>query len=262
MAKAVESSEEKEIKGKGKSKGKKGGKSKSKGKNKNGKGEGAKRDPCFICGSYDHWSRECPRKVNNVNNVYHDWDGNEVNADTIVQNQQSQQSQSVQNVQRSGSSSSTTYAATNNASTPQRSSAAGSSVRRVYDLGLESNPFSVTRMVVNVDASAHFSSTDVDFFYDWFEGRYDIDSNLCVIDEDISLSPVSDVMSVDECLHVRAMISEWPRCEKSCIILDSGSDVSLLPMSFVADSSNTPHEHNCLTARDKSCKLLVLRMQN
>ena len=29
-------------------------------------------------------------------------------------------------------------------------------------------------------------ATDTDFFYDWFEGRYDIDSNLCVIDEDIS----------------------------------------------------------------------------
>ena len=89
-------------------------------------------------------------------------------------------------------------------------------------------------------------STDVDFFYDWFEGRYDIDSNLCVIGEDISPSPVSDAMSVDECLHVRAMISELlePQGEKSCIILDSGSDVSLLPMSFVADSDSTSRERN------------------
>ena len=174
-----------------------------------------------------------------------DWDGNEVNADTIMQNQQSQQPQSVQNVQQSGSSSSTTYAATNSTSTPQRSSASGSSVRRVYDLGLENNPFSVTRTVVDVGESEH-CSTDVDFFFDWFAGRYDIDSNLCVIDEDISLSPVSEAMSVDEFLHVRAMISELlePQCEKSCIILDSGSDVSLLPMSFVADSSNTPRDHN------------------
>ena len=75
--------------------------------------------------------------MNNVNNVYYDWDGNEVNADTILQNQQSQQPQSVQNVQQSGSSSSTTYATTQNSSTPQRSSAGSSSVRRVYDLGLE-----------------------------------------------------------------------------------------------------------------------------
>ena len=228
---------------KGKSRGKKGGKSEHKGNSKSGKGKGAKRDPCFICGSYDHWSRECPRKVNNVNNVY--WDVNEVNADTILQNQQSQQPQSVQNVQQSGSSSSTTYATTQNASTPQRSSAASSSVRRVYDLGLENNPFSVTRMVVDAGEPEH-CSTDVDFFYDWFQRRYDIDSNLCVIDEDISLSPVSDAMSVDECLHVRAMISELPepQCEKSCIILDSGSDVSLLPMSFVADSDSTSRERN------------------
>ena len=232
-------------KGKGKSKGKKGGKSKHKGNSKSGKGKGSKRDPCFICGSYDHWSRECPRKVNNVNNVYYDWDGNEVNADTILQNQQSQQPQSVQNVQQSGSSSSTTYATTQNSSTPQRSSAGSSSVRRVYDLGLENNPFSVTRMVVDVGEPEQ-CLTDVDFFYDWFEGWYDIDSNLCVIDEDISLSPVSDAMSVDECLHVRAMISEVPepQHERSCIILNSGSDVSLLPMSFVADSDSTSRNHN------------------
>ena len=115
-------------KGKGKSKGKKGGKSKHNGNGKSDKGKNAKRDPCFICRSYDHWSCECPRKVNNVNNnVYYDWNGNEVNADTILQNQQSQQPQSVQNVQQSGSSSSTTYAATQNAST-SRSSTASSSV--------------------------------------------------------------------------------------------------------------------------------------
>ena len=144
-------------------------------------------------------------------------------------------------MQQSGSSSSTTCATTQNSSTPQRSSAGSSSVRRVYDLGLENKPFSATRMVVDAGEPEQ-CLTDVDFFYDWFEGRYDIDSNLCVIviviDEDISLSPVSDAMSVDECLHVRAMISEMPepQHERSCIILDSVSDVSLLPMSFVADS--------------------------
>ncbi len=75
-------------------------------------------------------------------------------------------------------------------------------------------------------------------------------SNLCVIviviDEDISPSPVSDAMSVDECLHVRAMISEMPepQHERSCIILASGSDESLLPMSFVADSDSASRNHN------------------
>ena len=203
-----------------------------------------------MCGSYDHWSRDCPRKVNNVNNVYYDWDGNEVNADTILQNHQSQQPQSVQNVQQGGNSSALTQApSASNASTSQRSTAASSSVRRVYAnaLGLDNNPFSFIRMVADSGDSTMHCATDTDFFYDWFEGRYDIDSNLCVIDEDISLSPVSDAMDVDdECLHIRATLSEWsePQGEKSCIILDSGSDVSLLPMSFLADSGNEPNKHN------------------
>ena len=61
------------------------------------------------------------------------------------------------------------------------------------------------------------------------------------------VSPVSDAMDVDdECLHIRAAISEWsePQGEKSCIILDSGSDVSLLPMSFLADSGNETSNDN------------------
>ncbi len=166
--------------------------------------------------------------------VYYDWDGNEINADTIIQNQQSQQPQSVQNIQHSGSTSSTPVPSSSNSSTTHRSTAGSSTVRRVYDLGLENSPFSAIRMVVDDGATEHC------FFYDWFEGRRDIDSTLCVTDEEISLSPVSDAMSVDDCLHVRAAMSEWyePQGEKACIILDSGSDVSLLPMSFVADASN------------------------
>ncbi len=41
-------------------------------------------------------------------------------------------------------------------------------------------------------------------------------------------------------------ISEWsePQGEKACIVLDSGSDVSLLPMSFLADSGIESKEHN------------------
>ena len=226
----------------------KGGKSKGKSKSKNTGGKGSNRDACFVCGSYDHWSRDCPRKVNNVNNVYYDWDGNEVDTETILHNHHSQHPQSVQNVQQGGNSSSSTQApSASNASTSQRSTAASSSVRRVYDLGLDNNPFSFVRMVANSGDSAVHFTTDTDFFYDWFEGRYDIDSNLCVIDEDISLSPVSDAMDVDdECLHIRAAISEWsePQGEKSCIILDSGSDVSLLPMSFLADSGNETSKHN------------------
>ena len=235
-------------KGKGK-KGKKGGKSKGKSKNKHGGGKGSNKDACFVCGSYDHWSRDCPRKVNNVNNVYYDWDGNEVNVETIFENQQPQHSQSVQNVQQGGSSASSTQLPTSsNASTSQRSTAASSSVRRVYDLGLDNNPFSLIRMVTSSGDHTVVGAENADFFYDWFEGRYDIDANLCVIDEDISLSPASNTIDADEdeCLHVRVAVSEWnePQGEKSCIILDSGSDVSLLPMSFLADSGNTAKEHN------------------
>ena len=238
-------------KGKGKKGGgKKGGKFKGKSKNKHGGGKGSNKDACFVCGSYDHWSRDCPRKVNNVNNVYYDWDGNEVNAETIMQNQQSQQPQSVQNVQQGGNSSSSTQApSSSNASTTYRSTAASSSVRRVYDLGLENNPFSSIRMVEGSGDTLMHCTTNTDFFYGWFEGRYDIDANLCVIDEDISLSPVSDAMEVDddeECLYIRAALTEWnePQGEKSCIILDSGSDVSLLPLSFLADAGNSTKEHN------------------
>lgn len=52
-------------------------------------------------------------------------------------------------------------------------------------------------VVDDVDTTIH-CSTDADFFCDWFEGRCDIDSNLCVIDEDISFSLASDAMSLDE----------------------------------------------------------------
>ena len=201
--------------GKGKSKGKKGGgKSNGKGKRKNSDRKGAKkRDPCFVCGSYDHWSRECPKEVNNVNHVFYDWNGNEGNADTILQTQQSHQlqSQSVRHVHQGQSSSSSTQAPiTSNSSTSCRSSAGGSTVRRIFNWGLESNPFSAVRMVVDDEPKSN-SAEGVDFFYEWFEGKYDIDLNLCVIDEDISRSPVSEPMSIDdECSHVRATLAGLP----------------------------------------------------
>ncbi len=101
-------------------------------------------------------------------------------------------------------------------------------------------------MVVD-DESKDNSAEGVDFFYEWSEGKSGIDSNLCVIDEKISLSPVSAPLSIDdECSHVRATSAglPGPQGEQSCIILDSGSDVSLLPMSFLADCTHTPKNHN------------------
>ena len=103
--------------------------------------------------------------MSNVNNVYYDWHGNEISADTIMQNQQSQQSQvkSVQHVQQGQSSSSSTHVpSTSNSATTHRSSSGGSTVRGVNDLGLENNPFSSIRMVVDDGATEKFAEA-VDF---------------------------------------------------------------------------------------------------
>ncbi len=56
-------------KGRGNFKGKSNGKHKGKLKGDKGKcGDGS-----FICGSHEHWSKECPRKGGNGNNVLYDW---------------------------------------------------------------------------------------------------------------------------------------------------------------------------------------------
>jgi len=57
-----------------------------------------------------------------------------------------------------------------------RSSAGGPAVRGIYDLGLESNLFSAVRMVVD-DESKDNSAEGGHFFYEWFEGKHDIDLN-------------------------------------------------------------------------------------
>ncbi len=54
---------------------------------------------------------------------------------------------------------------------------------------------------------------------------------------------VGECLDSDECLYVGAAVTQWsePQGEKSCITLDSGSDVSLLPLTFVADFAQLPH---------------------
>ena len=105
-------------------------------------------------------------------------------------------------------------------------------VRRTYDLDLplpSSSSSSSVRMV---------ASLTQDFFYDWFEGRLDLDPELQFIDQRLEQSPRSEDDATP--LIVRVAQTEDLEVEKETtfIILDSGSDVSLLPRSYVPDN---PH---------------------
>ena len=109
----------------------------------------------------------------------------------------------------------------------------GSVVRRIYDLDLPIGSSSSSSNVCMV------MSLPSDFFYEWFEGRLDFDENLHLIDQSVEQSPRSDDDGMP--LVVRAAQSEeYQSCEhveNTVIILDSGSDVSLLPRSYIPDSS-------------------------
>ena len=75
------------------------------------------------------------------------------------------------------------------------------------------------------------------FFYDWFEGRLDLDSDLQFIDESLDQSPKSDD---GEWMQVRvAQNGELSASsgQETFLILDSGSDVSLLPRDYLPDVS-------------------------
>ncbi len=106
------------------------------------------------------------------------------------------------------------------------SSSFGSTVRRIYDLGLDlpitsSSSSSSVRMV---------TSLPDDFFYDWLEGRLDLDGDLQLIDQSLEKSPRSDDDSVPLIVRVAQSIEEFSGgSESTVILLDSGSDVSLLP---------------------------------
>ena len=239
---------------KGKSKGKKGsgkkGGGKSKGKNKGQKGGAS--EGCWICGDTRHWSKECPNRgrVNQVSwedqydGYQDDWQqtpqqfgpsqqqqNNEQQGSKVqrVQSQprptQTSQPSSQQQTSSSSSGSSTSYVGS------VGSSSFGSVVRRIYDLELplpSNSSSSNVRMV---------ASSQDDFFYDWFEGRLDLDSDLQFIDESLDQSPKSDD---GEWMQVRvAQSGELPASsgQETFLILDSGSDVSLLPRDYLPDVS-------------------------
>ena len=239
---------------KGKSKGKKGsgkkGGGKSKGKNKGQKGGAS--EGCWICGDTRHWSKECPNRgrVNQVSwedqyeGYQDDWQqtpqqfgpshqqqNNEQQGSKVqrVQSQprppQTSQPSSQQQTSSSSSGSSTSYVGS------VGSSSFGSVVRRIYDLDLplpSSSSSSSVRMIV---------SSRYDFFYDWFEGRLDLDSDLQFIDESLDQSPKGDD---GEWLQVRVAQSGDSSAtggQETFLILDSGSDVSSLPRDYLPDAS-------------------------
>ena len=78
-----------------------------------------------------------------------------------------------------------------------------------------------------------------DFFYDWFEGKLDLDEDDQFIAESLDQSPRSDHGSW---MSVRVAQDEYNSPElqgqDTFIILDSGSDVSLLPRDYVPDAGH------------------------
>ena len=247
-------------KSKGKSKGKKGSGKKGSGKQK-GKQKGHKGGPsegCWICGDTRHWSKECPNR-GRVNQVSWDtanddgyaygeeWHHPQQQFGPSQQQQASDQASKVQRVQAQQRSQGSREQQQPTAQAPSSSSSGsstsyvggvatssfGSVVRRIYDLELPIGSSSSSSNVCMV------MSLPSDFFYEWFEGRLDFDENLHLIDQSVEQSPRSDDDGMP--LVVRAAQSEeYQSCEhveNTFIILDSGSDVSLLPRSYIPDSS-------------------------
>ncbi len=83
----------------------------------------------------------------------------------------------------------------------------------------------------------------MDFFSDWFEGLLDLDENLELIDKSVEKSPRSDdggFMSVRVAQDV--CYDAGMEGQPTFIILDSGSDASLLPRNYIPDDNqNTGH---------------------
>ena len=144
-----------------------------------------------------------------------------------VNREQQQQQQQSQVPSSSSSGSSTSYVGS------VGTSSFGSVVRRIYDLDLpvaSSSSSSSVRVVVSMPS---------DFFYEWFEGRLDFDENLQLIDQSLEQSPRSDDDAIPLVVRVAQSVEDLSceHVENTFIILDSGSDVSLLPRSYIPDSS-------------------------
>ena len=258
--------------GKGKNKGKKGGK---KGKGKQNKGGGKNNTGCFNCGDPRHWSKDCPHaRVNQVTmggdeqwDASAGWDSSNVYYNQQTQQQQASSSSSqpqqpfypqetnVQRVQHQvpppppqfpsqtpqrpppSQSSSTSYRGSVGGST-----FTSSTVRRIFDLDLplHSSANSSIRMISSLEERCfqEFDESNIggDFFYEWFEGRLDLDQNENFIAESLDQSPRSD----ESDFMIVRVARDGEDFQSSCgqdtfIILDSGSDVSLLPREYIPD---------------------------
>ena len=89
----------------------------------------------------------------------------------------------------------------------------------------------------NVDYLA--SLCEYDFFFDWFESPLDLDEGDNFISESLEQSPRSET---DETwMIIRATCDDYAESEtqgqSTFIILDSGSDVSILPDDFAPGDS-------------------------
>ena len=198
-------------KGRGKGKGKHKGKSKNKGKGPN-KGK-VGQDQCAICYGYGNWSRECPQRPRamEVNQVQEQpqqqpWTGYLAEPQHVPLPGQRPQHSGLPAHQLPVNSGVTT--ASSSTFRPH-STSTGSTVRRIFHIGPpspSSSPSSSTVRTGNVQMV-----------------RSDI-----IFEENIEDSYVNLTETVNE-------DGDW-------VILDSGSDVSLLPLHFVADKgSNNNH---------------------
>ena len=199
-------------KGRGKGKGKHKGKSKNKGKGPN-KGK-VGQDQCAICYGYGHWSRDCPQRPRamEVNHVQEQpqqqpWTGYPAAPQHVPHPGQCPQHPGLPAHQLPVNSGATTASSS---SFRPPSTSTGSTVRRIFHIGPpspSSSPSSSTVRTGNVQ-------------------MVQLDE---IFEENIEDSYVNLTETVND------DSSDW-------VILDSGSDVSLLPLHFVADKgSNSNH---------------------
>ena len=206
-------------KGRGKGKGKKG--SFSKGKHKGKKGGGKNSDGCHLCGAPDHWSRECPNKmVNYVGQQQQPQIGQQEVHQPVIQPQVTPVPTTMSTTSSTGSQGTMSYPYS------QYRGSTTSTVRRVYNVASpQGSPSSSPSCRMVKDLSIPF-----DGYHQWMDGQLDIDGGGHMF--------LGEIHKISQPLSVRPV--HWP-CEKSAqvIILDSGSDVSLLPKTFQADSGGS-----------------------
>ena len=190
-------------KGRGKGKGKNKGKSKNKGKGNKGK---VGQDQCAICYGYGHWSRDCPQRPRpmEVNQVQEQpqqqpWTGYLTTPQHGPQQGQGSQHPGLP-VQQLPVVSGATIASSSSFRPPSTST--GSTVRRIFHIG-PPTPSSSPSSSIHRDGSVRM----------------------------VQLEEIPEEEYIDVTTTQDDGEEEW-------VILDSGSDVSLLPDRFLADAGS------------------------